>query len=50
MKVYLREANSMSPTQISTVAYVELIDKNKKIISKRNIFIQEGSGTADIRF
>ena len=48
LKVYLREANSLFPTEISTVAYVELIDKNKKILIKKNIFIEKGSGVGDI--
>ena len=48
LKVYLRDANSLLSTEISTVAYVELIDQNKKILSQKNIFIKDGSGVGDM--
>ena len=47
LKVYLRDAASMLPTEISSVAYVELIDKDKNILAKKNIFIKDGSGFGD---
>ena len=48
MKVYLRDAASMLPTEISSIAYVELIDMDKNILARKNIFIKEGSGHGDI--
>ena len=46
-KVYLRDASSMLPSETSSVAYVELIDEHKKVVSKKNILVQDGSGAGE---
>lgn len=46
-KVYLRDANTMLSSEISSVVYVELIDQSKRVVIKKNILIQAGSGNGD---
>ena len=47
-KVYLRDASSMQNSVFSSVAHVELINEEKRVIHENFIFIKEGSGVGDI--
>lgn len=46
-KLYCLNANSKTPSTISKVAYVELIDSNKKNVFKNKLFLENTTGQGD---
>lgn len=47
-KVYVLNPEDSTPSQISKVAYIELVDSDKKIISSQKVFLKNGTANSDI--
>lgn len=48
-KVYLTDASLLQEKSSSKVAYVDLIDENKKVVQSKTIAIQDGQGVGDFQ-
>lgn len=48
-KVYLLNGHNLSPQVGSSVAYIELINSDNKIIERKNILVTDGSGAGDFQ-
>lgn len=46
-KIYCLKATNKTPSNISKVAYVELVDNNKKSVFKTKIFLENSNGQGD---
>lgn len=47
-KLYCINGTKLTPSDISKLAYVELIDQNNKVLIKQKLFLNEGAGYSDI--
>jgi len=49
LKIYVADAFFHQPSNLSKIAYVELIDKNKNAVIQAKVAVEDGKGDASIR-